>query len=207
MKTSDLKVGQGYAYYPRVLTAWQDVLSLRTTCAIPLDTKFWTEYYEYDRTTGRSTLKYKPGRKRAGYYPPSNGVEMSVIQSGVPCMLAEYSGAVQGHTPWRFVLINPIYLATGWDGVRDHYEERDRRERAEYAAQQLAERQRMQAFGELNEALSSLGPTAFFKKRQDYQIVGFVFSTFDEMSWLTRFIRQYNEQVETIKDLEYELDG
>jgi len=200
MKSSDLKKGVGYAYFPSMLHSYNRPYHDHT-CIIPLDTKVYHQYRD-----GERNLVVKPGRKAMGYGTDyfNHAGKPYIDACGVPCMVASNAGSIQPGTTWSFKLVPPVWIWKEWGDLNERYDAEAKRRLDEAAKRDQERRELAASFADVRTALATLG----LKDQKEYMTAygGILFKSKDQMDWLTRFIDKHHELVEEVKDLQYELE-
>lgn len=209
MKSSDLKVGVGYAYFPGKLHDYNRPYHVHT-CLIPLDTKVYHEYRD-----GDNNRVIKPGRKAQGYGTDwyNHSGKPYIDACGVPCMVANRQGPIKADTMWTFKLIPPIQIWQEWGDMGTQYAEQERKRKQEEAERAEARAAHQTAVLNAKAALSTLELTEsknYYDEKDTGGYVtaygGIMFKSTTQLTWLAEFIAQYNDLVEEVKDLRYELE-
>jgi len=200
MKSSDLKVGKGYAHYQARLSEGQRPY-YTPVCAIPLDTKVWHSYRDENRN-----LVFKQGRKALGYgkdWYVGDGTPY-IEGCGVPCMVANNAGLINSNTRWVFRMIDPRYF---WDEDWSYWENLDKERRAKAEA----ERQERERVAEALRAAYERAVQALIAVQGNYGVnaygsKGIMFSTAGQLDFIASLCESYLELQEEVKDLRYELE-
>lgn len=230
MKSSDLKVGNGYAYNSsRLSEASRPYYNFQ--CVVPLDNKVHHIYIKrtnvmdsQGNTISTKTEKVmERGRKALGYGTDyyNHAGKPYIEECGVPCMMAKNSGHVRDTTEWVFKLIDPRLI---WDGEWQHWNDLAK-EKADIAE---AERQAREKARLVREAIILRMTTALTderilstmpvdddgKRKLMYEKIGYggnaggiLIASTDAMTWLSTLLEDYVELQEEVKDLRYELEG